>query len=448
MKRLKMLAQIALTSMGLLGGWKLAKPMMDCVNDAVRDRASMQAYVPDVRSRLDEEMTEEDRVRFEQVLDLMEKTPHGRRLLRSLGREGTQLSVVDSFKNESTSGMTEGTKKIQIKKECLYSPRVIWTLAHEAAHVQNRCNFLALPQTLDDAHTLNIINESLAEYNAFIVLQEVMKLDPNFMTPEEYNSLLEDKGYDFLEHQKWLTKKIGGKAVFDDRMKNTSKNTAWSKGYESQSRGVKHEAYVNTLCSDLKILKQDPDWDEVVRQMSGGEIKSIPWLPVPSWDLVSDMIVQASRNGTTMVEDIDLSCAKQHKEELLQGDAFKTEIFGQIRDLMEFRLHSEDRDQLSDIFKDMIPESFLQKFKEKGWIPSRSKAGEFEEFLNQQTNSGYLDKALKAVQNPALSNLISQDEFAQMNLEETKLIFKTYKQVFFGQEKGSATLSREKTSNR
>ena len=179
-----MLAKVGLATVGF---WSFVKPdnaLVDGATGAARDYISMKKDIPDVKGQINENMPQKDRERLEQLLDIMAKTPHGRELIRSLGKEGTQLDVVDSFDRDSTLGQTMGKARIDIKRENLYSSHAIWTLAHEATHVQNKANFSFLPQTLDDAHTLNIIDEALAERNAFIVLREVMRVDPDFITQD------------------------------------------------------------------------------------------------------------------------------------------------------------------------------------------------------------------------------------------------------------------------
>ena len=439
------MAKLGLAIFGPVVMFKASEPLVDRAVDAGRDYISMKQDIPDIRGQIDENIPQKDRERFEQLLDVMAKTPHGRELIRTLGAAGTQLSVVDAFEKDSILGEATGTGRIDIKRESLYSSRCIWTLAHEATHVQNKANFWPLPQTLDDAHTLNIIDEALAERNAFVVLREVMRMDPNFMTQDEYRSILEDKGYSFLKDQKSFAKRMEGKKIFEDRMKNTGGRT-WVRGYESQSKELNNHASIKQVFSDDPVLVTNPNWDKVVQHMSKGEVRSVPCLPIPTWNLIGDMILDANLKGACAVNSVDLSCAEQHKKELLAGDIFKVEVFQRIKDLLYY-LDADHNEQIATIFKDLVPDCYFQGFIKQGWMPSLDGTVEGQSFLARQTNQGYLNKAIKALKSPAISEIKETDEIQKANIEETEFILNSYKHVFFEKDSKHLALNQGRASS-
>ena len=428
-KKLKSLVRAGMVAAGLVGGWKIGTQTSEHDAHADMPPQAITQLVMDVRRQIDSNIPLEDQARLEQLLEITAQTAEGCQLLRTLENEGTLISVVDSFERESLLGRTTGTEKIEIKRSCLHQPKGLWTLAHEAGHVQNHVNFSALPQTLDDAYTLNTIEEALAERGAFLVVKQAQRSAPDFMTEEDYYTILKTFGYDFLRDQADAIKSTEGKAVFDTRMQNNNESNAWL--YEIQARDVYHSSYRSRLFSDKLSLEKNPDWNKVVQKMSGGAVQTISHLPIPSWDLISDMIIEDNKYGEPSVERADLSCAKQYKHELLQGDSFKLEIFERIESLLA-RLHADNRPEILEIFKEMMPESYMQNFQQKGWMPTLAHTEDGEAFMREQTNQGYLNKAIKALQNPRLAEVAQEDEFSKMDLDETELIFKTYRHVFFG----------------
>jgi len=434
-KKLQNMAKLGLAIFGPVVMFKASEPLVDRAVDAGRDYISMKQDIPDIRGQIDENMPQKDRERFEQLLDVMAKTPRGRELIRTLGTAGTQLSVVEAFEGSKAAGQATGIKKIEIVRDCLHTAGAVWTMAHEMTHVQNKLNFNVAPQTLDDAHILNTIDESLAERNGFIVSKEVMQADPSFMTPEEYVGVLENQGLWVLEHPEQLSKRTGAQFVFDKRMKNSSQNTDWVRSYESQSKETRRNALMNTILSDTPALSVNPNWDQVVQKMTAGEVKSISELPIPTWRLVGDMIVDANAWGDG---NIDLSCAERHRQELLDGNDFKLEVFSRIKDLA-YWLHADENTQILDVFKDLMPESYAQSFVKGGWIPSLENHEEGKVFLAEQTNQGYLQKALKVLQNPMIVGIKEKDEGRRAGIEETELILSAYNRLFF--EKGNKNLA-------
>ena len=427
-ERLKSLVRAGVVAAGIAGGWKIGAQTSESDPQADMPRQAITQLVKDVRKQIDSNMPLEDRVRLEQLLEVMSKTAEGCRLLSTLENEGTLLCVVDSFEKETILGQATGTEKIEIKRSCLHQPKGLWTLAHEAGHIQNHVNFSDLPQTLDDAYTLNTIDEALAERGAFLVFKQAQQLAPDFMAEEDYYAALKDLGYGFLQDQGVAMKSAEGKIVFDTRMQN-KKNNAWI--YESQAKDFYTSSYISRLSSDKPVLIKNPNWNDVVQKMSGGAVQSISHLPIPSWDLIGDMIIKDNRYGTPSVDRADLSCAKEYKDELLQGDGFKLEIFQRIKCLLG-RLHADTRPEILEIFKELMPESYMQTFQRKGWVPALSLTEDGESFMREQTNQGYLNKALNALKNKDLLKVAEEDEISKMNIEETTLIFKTYQHVFFG----------------
>ncbi len=437
-KLVKTLVGVGLGSIGIVGGLKLADPLIDRAVAPARDYLSMKIDIPDVKGQIDENMPQEDRERFEQLLDAMAKTPHGRQLLRTLGKEGTMLSVVDSFKNEKIKGQATGTEKIEIKRGCLHSVDGIWALSHEAGHVQNNANFSGITRTLDDAHIVNTIDEALAERIAFLVVQETKKMIPNFMTEEEYYKVLEYWGYDFLKDCGLAVKRAGAQAVFSKRMKNTDYGKEHTKAYEKQSLDANLNNGKRFLYTDDRVLDRDPDWNKVVKQMSGGEVRSIPGLPEVSWPFIRYMVDFQYLSGGC-IEGVDLSCARRYKRELLQGNGFKLEILDQLSSLLTVNLllNVENKRPVVDFFKEVIPEQWSQNLREDRLPPSllseqgRQLAGKF---LEEKTNLEYLNDTLKVLNNPALSETLKKEGISTSGLREAVFILNTYQHVFFKEE--------------
>ena len=459
-KRFQTWSQIALVGLGLLGGLKTTKTELGEGAEQDREKISMQIPVPDVKGQIDADMAQEDRERLEQLLDVMAQTPHGRQLIKILEKEKTRLCVVDAFEKDDedfkTRGQTAGTSVINFSKTNLHSPSGLWTFAHEAAHVQQISNVTKFAQTLDDALTLNVLREALSERTAFLVVREAMENVPGFISQGDYETILNKRQYDFLDKQGLAVKSVEGDMLFDVRMKNVG---SVQKRYEESSKGeVIDKTKFRTepfWDEELKkeisknILKINPNWDEVVRQMSGGEVKFVSQLPMPSWDFIGDMITRSYQNGNADVGKVDLSCVEQHTGDLLRGDDFKNAILFRMIDLLSHDL-GVDWSSGTEMLKDMLPPDI------------NSDDVDFKAFYAQQTNQGYLNKALNVLKNPELARLASQKDettqeylnssdnpfknmpelralmlaesrdAAQSKLAETEFLFKTYQHVFFG----------------
>ena len=394
-KKLRSLVQVGLAGIGLVGVLKYGGTLLDRITTPERDSISMRMPTPDVKAQIAEDTSQEDREAIEELLDLMDKTPHGRQLLRTLGEAQTKLGVVDSFKG-GADGQATGTEWIKITREKLHTKKGLWILAHEATHIQNHMNFDALPQTLDDAHTVDMLNEGLAERGAFLVFSEVANITPDWITQEEYDAVVANYGYGFLQGKRGaLTRQAQG--VFEDRVKNGHRSSGWD--YEKQSEKLCNEARTKILLGvDAPILKNNPNWNKVVQKMSGGEVHSVSNLPLPTWDLVKSMIYDGRIFGCE-----DLSCIELHREDLLKGNGLKSEVFKEISFLM-YNSNLED-EAVIDCLKDLMPKSYMKKFREKIYVGWLEDSEEGRDFLAKQTNQGYLNKALKALNNSAVDKL-------------------------------------------
>ena len=247
-----------------------------------------------------------------------------------------------------------------------------------------------------------------------------------------------------MTDQKISVKRTDSKKIFKDRMTNTAPSEDWIRGYELQSKDVSRNASMKRIFSDDPNLVLNPNWDKVVQVMSNGEVSSVPCLPVPTWTLIGDMIVDANVYGECAADTIDLSCAKQHKTELLKGDAFKIEIFNRMKDLFCYQLHIEDKTKVAEVLKEIMPDSYLNNLKQGSWVGSLQHTVEGKEFLSKQNNIGYLNKALKALKSPEFQELANRNEASKLNIEETQLILSTYKQVFFGKDEKSIVRNNPK----
>lgn len=429
--RLKKLMRVTLAGISLMGILKGDAQVSREAEGATGNVARVQMPKTDIRDLLDEKMGQEDRERFEFLLDIMNQTPHGKRLIETLEREDTKLFVVDSFEDERQRGYCIGSKIIQIKRETLYSNRGLWTLAHEGRHAQNKANFWKLPQTPDDMHVLSSIGEGLAEREGFLITTEAMKVNPSIMTEKEYSTLLKN-AYNFSAEQCLAKPEQMAQKVFDARVK------AKIHVYENQTRRLHSFARLDVISApEESILEVNPDWNEIVKKMSGGEVQSISQAPLPSWNFIEQVIRETYYHDGSL-DKLDLSCAQEHKADLLQGNSFKEEVWrvvdGFLDHLAAERLSPEERAPLADSLKELMPESRLRIFREKGWAMGTMPefySDQERNFFQEQTNQGYLNKAIKALNSPAIVQMVGEHDDT---LKLTNFSLKAYQRAFFGNE--------------
>lgn len=428
-KEMKYWTQIGVAGfgLGLLG--HLAKPAVQRVGEAAYDKMSMYQPAADIKGQLDENMAPEDRERLEQLLDIMNQTPHGRRLLRTLEKQQTKIYVEQSVGGALTAGMANSDDNtIKLKKAFLHLDNGpnngLWILAHEATHIQNHVYFSKIPQTLDDAHYLNIIDEALAERGAFLVCKEAVRANL-YGTQRSFQSDCFLHGYSVFDECDTIGR-TGGKTVFDKRMLNYNDN---QETYENQTKRMNN--YYRTkkqegIAPD-DLLQNNPDWNDVVRQMSGGEVKTISQFPVPSFDLIHEMICQSYKDGNRSVDKVDLSCVEPYKNGLMEDSSFKVDIWRTMRKLVCEELQF-NTPAATKMLSGLMPSDAKTFF----WEYSRQKG----DFLAQQSPQEYLNMALKVLNNPDLIKKANEDDASKAQLAKTEFVLKTYQHVFFGNAQG------------
>ena len=177
------------------------------------------------------------------------------------------------------------------------------TFFHEAEHVlhltaahQHGINSASFA-SLDDVYVYRTIMEALAYRKAALCCAE------HRYGPSDFERV-----------------KARADKAFLDRMSASNKSPDERRSYEKSA--VVHINSETNILANHMFFQTNPDWNEIVKIMSRGEVTEVPVLPQPTLDFLHFCILKGLEKNpnATKLSDFDLSCALAYQSELRKDE--------------------------------------------------------------------------------------------------------------------------------
>lgn len=470
-EKLQSLARVGVIAAGIVGGLEVTDTEeSDAHADAPRE--AITQTVVDVRRQIDENVSFDDREKLLNLISMAEEIPSGRQIVQALAENGTRLTIDDAEKMGLSAGITEpDLSEIRLNRAIFDEPlEAIATFVHEGEHVRtidnDHKNNISLESfaSMDDEHTWEMAREALAVRKQYMAVCELIAIHPELDPNREIAQMLESKFDGDISKM--------AQTMFDRRMSGEMLNNVILSLYEHSVvfGGIKERENVTNPVK----LAQNPDWNHLIDMASGGEVKNLNVMPIPSMDMVRWMVQQGvfrqvrlsmhSSNGenpdnsslqSADIGQMDLTSIMQHKDRILeQGDFCPTvcnlvaeRAFWILKNLQDPTKMAPWLEELKTIMPQAQIDSLMREQDDRLVLPHDFYDENLQAFLAEQNNFDYLKKAQNVLASPKLregyeNNLLPpiQHDTYKIDRDPTELIHQdkeilsVFNKIFFAKE--------------